>query len=166
MALLPALGIAGVTALVDYSKSKAEKAALKQQAGIADINAGYADKRARNAIDLGRNQIEDYQRNVSAFKSSQINALADNGIDVSQGSAIDLLASTEMQAQSDVDTLRYNAALQSWGHRVEQTNYMNQASSLRAQAKSIKPLFNALLSGGKTFMFAGGLQGMGAGGAS
>ncbi|QHI17191.1 hypothetical protein [Acinetobacter haemolyticus] len=159
--MLPALAIAGVNALSEYQKSKAAKAAYKQQAKIADINADLSDKQARTAIDSGRNQVEDYQRNVSAFKSSQINALADNGIDVSQGSAIDLLASTEMQAQSDIDTLRYNAALQSWGHRVEQTNFVNQARGLRTQANSINPVFNAVMAGGQSFMQAGGLKGLG-----
>lgn len=164
MALGPAAAFAGFKALNTYNKSKAEKKAYQQQAKIADLNAQLEDNQARNSIDYGRNQVEDYQRNVGAFKSSQINALADNGIDVSQGSAIDLLASTEMQAQSDIDTLRYNAALQSWGHQVNKTNYVNQARGLRVQANSINPIFNALLNGGQAFMQAGGLQGMGGAG--
>ncbi|MCH7392421.1 hypothetical protein [Acinetobacter dispersus] len=166
MALGPAAAFAGFKALNTYNKSKAEKNAYKQQAQIADLNAQLEDNQARGAIDSGRNQIEDYQRNIGAFKSSQINALADNGIDVSQGSAIDLLASTEIQAQNDIDTLRYNAALQSWGHQVNKTNYANQARGLRVQANSINPIFDALLDGAGSFMQAGGLQGLGKGGVS
>ncbi|ENW78228.1 hypothetical protein F909_03914 [Acinetobacter sp. ANC 3929] len=163
MAIAPAAAFAGFKALNTYNKSKAAKKAYKQQAQIADINATQEDIQARNAIEYGQNQVEDYQREVSSFKSSQINALADNGIDVSQGSAIDLLASTEMQAQSDIDTLRYNAALQSWGHQVNKTNYVNQARGLRVQANSINPIFDALLDGAGSFMQAGGLQGLGGG---
>lgn len=143
-----ALAVMGVQALSNYSKLSAQKDSLKQQAKLADQNATYADIQARDSIDSGRNQVTDYQRNLGAFKSSQINAMADNGIDVSQGSAIDMLASTETMAQSDIDNIKYNAALESWGHKVEQTNYMNQASSLRAQSDSIHPLFDTLLSMG------------------
>ncbi|MFW1952210.1 hypothetical protein [Acinetobacter beijerinckii] len=165
--MLPQLAIAGVNALSTYKKSKAEKDALKQQAQIAEMNAGLADQQARGAIDYGRNQVEDFQRGLSSFKSSQINALADNGIDVSQGSAIDILASTDIQGQSDIDTLRYNAALQSWGHNVDKNNYQNQANGLRVQAKSINPIFNALMAGGQSFAQSGGLQSLGnLGGAS
>ncbi|MCH7333484.1 hypothetical protein [Acinetobacter modestus] len=165
--MLPQLAIAGINALDTYNKKKAEKEALKQQAIIADINAGLEDQQARGAIDYGRNQIEDYQRGITSFKSSQINALAENGVDVSQGSAIDILASTDIQGQSDIDTLRYNAALQSWGHQVNKNNYQNQANGLRVQAKSIKPIFNALMAGGQSFAQTGGFQALGnLGGAS
>lgn len=157
----PQLAIAGVNALSTYAKSKAQKSALNQQAGIADLNATLEDQQARGSIEYGRNQVEDYQRSLSSFKSSQINALASNGIDVSQGSAIDLLASTEMQGQGDIENLRYNAALQSWGHQVNKTNYQNQANSLRAQAKSINPAFSALMAGASSFAQSGGLQGIG-----
>ncbi len=159
--MLPQLAIAGVNALSAYSKYKAEKSALKQQAETAAMNASLSDQQARNATDYGRNQVEDYQRGLSSFKSSQINALAENGVDVSQGSAIDILASTDIQAQSDIDNLRYNAALQSWGHRVEQTNYINQSRGLRYQADSINPLLNALTTGVSSFAQSGGFQGLG-----
>ncbi|MFX5358934.1 hypothetical protein ABTD15_19730, partial [Acinetobacter baumannii] len=74
-----------------------------------------------------------------------INALAENGIDVTQGSAIDLLASTEMLAQGDIDSIKYNAALQSWGHKVQATNYRNQAENYRVAAKSIRPVLSTIL---------------------
>lgn len=145
------LAVMGVQALSSFSKLNAQKDSLKQQAKLADQNATYADIQARNSIDSGRNQVTDYQRNLGDFKSSQINAMADNGIDVSQGSAIDVLASTEMLAQADLDNIKYNAALESWGHQVEKTNYVNEANSLRAQADSIHPLFDSLLSAGSSF---------------
>lgn len=145
------LAVMGVQALSTFSKLNAQKDSLKIQANLANQNATYADIQARDSIDLGRNQVTDYQRNLTSFKSSQINAMADNGIDVSQGSAIDVLASTEMMAQSDLDNIKYNAALESWGHQVEQTNYINEANSLRAQADSIHPLFDSLMSVGSSF---------------
>lgn len=157
--LYAAIAKAAVKGGTTYLKLKAQKQALEQQAEFADANATLADIQARDAIDSGRNAVADYQRNVSAFKSSQVNALAENGIDVTEGSAIDLLASTEMVAQGDIDTLKYNAAMQSWGHRVEQTNFLNQKNVLITQAKSIRPRLNAELSAMNEFastMFGGG----------
>ncbi|HCQ9654373.1 TPA: hypothetical protein PKT84_002346 [Acinetobacter baumannii] len=137
--------VKGVEALANYGKLKAQKKALKQQENLALYNATLSDNQARQAIEDGTNAVTDYQRNVSAFKSSQINALAENGIDVSQGSAIDLLASTEMLAQGDIDSIKYNAALQSWGHKVQETNYRNQAENYRVAAKSIRPVLSTIL---------------------
>ncbi|MDP7813821.1 hypothetical protein QWI38_11995 [Acinetobacter pittii] len=138
--------VKGVEALSTYGKLKSQKKALQQQEQLALSNATLSDNQARQAIEDGTNAVTDYQRNVSAFKSSQINALAENGIDVTQGSAIDLLASTEMLAQGDIDSIKYNAALQSWGHKVQETNFRNQAENYRVAAKSIRPLTNTLLS--------------------
>ena len=154
------LAIAAAQGISEYNKSKGQKKALKQQAEIAEQNALNADIQARNSIETGRSQLEDYQRNVANFKSSQINALAENGIDVSQGSAIDILAGTEMTAQKDTDTLRYNAALESWGHKVEATNFRNQANGYTAQAKAINPVRNGIVAG-VTSYFSGGMGGLG-----
>lgn len=137
--------VKGVEALSSYAKMKAQKQAFKQQEKPALYNATLSDNQARQAIEDGTNAVTDYQRNVSAFKSSQINALAENGIDVTQGSAIDLLASTEMLAQGDIDSIKYNAALQSWGHKVQATNYRNQAENYRVAAKSIRPVLSTIL---------------------
>ncbi len=153
-----AIAVAAVQGIMTYSKLKAQKDAYKNQAQIAEYNATTADMQARGAIESGRNAVTDYQRNVGAFKSSQINGLAENGIDVTQGSAIDILASTEMMAQADIDNIKYNAALESWGHQVERTNYRNQANAYRAQAKSVRPLFNSFMKAGEQFasMYGGG----------
>ncbi|HCQ9956834.1 hypothetical protein R4610_06720 [Acinetobacter baumannii] len=157
--LYQAIATAAVKGATTYLKLKALKQSLEQQADIAGENATLADIQARDAIDDGRNSVTDYQRNLSGFKSSQINALAENGIDVTQGSAIDILASTEMLAQNDIDTLKYNAAMKSWGHRVQENNFINQKNSLLAQAKSVRPRLNAELAAMDQFassMFGGG----------
>lgn len=159
--LYQAIATAAVKGGTTYLKLKALKQSLEQQADIAGENATLADIQARDAIDDGRNTVTDFQRNLSGFKSSQINALAENGIDVTQGSAIDLIASTEMLAQGDIDTIKYNAAMRSWGHRVQQTNYLNQQKSLTAQAKSVRPRLNAELAA--MDQFASSLSGGGGG---
>lgn len=137
--------VKGVEALSNYAKMKAQKQSFKDQEKLALYNATLSDNQARQAIEDGTNAVTDYQRNVSAFKSSQINALAENGIDVTQGSAIDLLASTEMLAQGDIDSIKYNAALQSWGHKVQATKYRNKATKYRVAAKSIRPVLSTIL---------------------
>ncbi|MCF1332639.1 hypothetical protein LH678_09915 [Acinetobacter baumannii] len=159
--LYQAIATAAVKGATTYLKLKALKQSLEQQADIAGENATLADIQARDAIDDGRNSVTDYQRNLSGFKSSQINALAENGIDVAQGSAIDILASTEMMAQNDIDTLKYNAAMKSWGHRVQETNFINQKNSLLAQAKSVRPRLNAELAA--IDQFASSMMGGGGG---
>lgn len=151
-----ALAVGGLDAMSTYQKLSAQKQALKEQAKLARQNATLADNEARDALDIGREDVTEYQRNLSGFKSSQINALAENGIDVSQGSAIDVLASSDMIGQNDIDNIKYNAALASWGHKVEQTNYLNQANSLDAQAKAVRPQFNSTMAFARGFFSAGG----------
>jgi hypothetical protein len=158
--LYAAIAQAAVKGATTYLKLKAQKQTLEQQRDMAQANATMADQQARGAIESGRNTVEDYQRNIGGFKSSQINAMAENGLDVTQGSAIDILASTDMMAQGDLENIKYNAAMKSWGFRVEETNFINQRNALDAQAKSVRPRLNAELAAmdqfGSSMMGGGG----------
>ena len=135
-----------------YSSSKAQKQGLRAESTIARENAALAEQQGRNEIDLGRGQIEQLQQQGAQFESTQKNIMADNGIDISTGSAIDILASTRQQVAADTNTLRANAALSAWGHRVNATNLTNQANMASASAKNISPLRNAVMTLGKSAM--------------
>lgn len=144
-----------------YSDSKAQKKGLKAQAAVDRQNAAIAEQRGRNSIELGRRNMEQLQLKGALLESTQKNIMADNGIDVSTGSPIDILASTRQITAVDTDTLRFNAALESWGHKVQAMNSTNSANMATAQAKNISPLRSGVMTFGKSIMSeaqkAGGL---------
>ena len=146
MCSIPMAIVGGAKAISSFTQSSAEKNALQAQEKALRHNATLADIQARDSIEKGRSEVENYQRQTSAFKSSQNNIMAENGIDVTEGSAIDILASTDMVSQADVNNLKYNAAMESWGHQVQKNNLNNQANGVGAQASAISPVRNMLLS--------------------
>lgn len=158
--------VPGASSAIDglsaYSSASAQKKGLRAESAIARQNAGIEEQRGRNSIELGRQQIEQLQQQGAQLESTQKNTMADNGIDVSTGSAIDILAGTRQLTNADVDTMRYNAALESWGHQVNATNYTNQANMAYAQSKNISPMRSGLMTLTKSFIGeaqqAGGLK--------
>lgn len=71
------------------------------------------------------------------FAGRQNAMLAASGL-TTGGSAADIAADTAMGIELDANALRYSTAKEKWGFDVQATDFMNQASQSRAQAKNAK----------------------------
>lgn len=110
-----------------YSQYQAADFEAKQAGANADLSAtraAYAEQ--RGAAEAGRLRSEGSQ-----LVSEQKVALASSGVDISTGSAPNLFASTRAQSEQDVQTARSNAAMEAWGHRVEEAGYRAQRKIAR-----------------------------------
>lgn len=136
-----------------YNSAKAEKAQLKHQARMAEINADLSRHKAEGAFVQGRSQIASTMRQHGQALAQQRASMASRGIDMGYGSAAEARATSEFYAETDYNTMSANALRNAWGYRQEATNYENQALMARANAKAIDPgkqAFSTLLASAAT----------------
>jgi hypothetical protein len=154
------------SAIGGYFGAKSSKAALASQAAtlngqaaIADTNARIAELGAQSALMQGEKQVASITLKAGQLKSSQRAAMAANGIDLGEGSAAEIQASTDIMKEVDSNTITANAVSNAWGYKTQATNYKNEAlmkrtgaDSVSASAGSISPFSAAATSllGGAT----------------
>ena len=109
--------------------------AASYQAQVANNNAKAAEQNAEytaHAGDLKAVQTSEKSAGrVGAVKA----AMAANGIDTNQGSAVDVNTSARTEGQQDTQMVQNNAALQVYGYRVQSMNFKSQAQLDSAEAE-------------------------------
>lgn len=128
---------AGASAMGASNSAKAQQAGLNYQAEVAANNAQIAEWQAQDAIRQGQEQEQQSRLQYAATKATQRAALAANGVALDEGSAVDILTSTDYADVVDASTIRANAARAAWGYRTQGTNYRDNATALRAGAGAI-----------------------------
>lgn len=109
-----------------YASAKNEKSAF-------NYNAQVYGQQAADALQRGREAEYRYRENVSRVTGSQRAALAANGVDLGQGSALDILAETDALGSRDAALIRLNAEREAYGYQTRQ-------AQARFAARSINPL--------------------------
>lgn len=127
-----------------YFGAKTQKANLRGQAVVAESNARLAELSAQSALLQGQKQVASLTMKAGQIKGSQRAAMAANGIDLGEGSAAELQASTEIMKDLDKNQLEANAMAQAWGYRMQKTNYEGEALSARAGASAINPAASSI----------------------
>jgi hypothetical protein len=130
---------AGVTAYGASQQADAQKKAANYQAQVEANNAKIAAWQRSDAIQRGEQDAQRSMRERSAMIGKQRAALAANGVDLNQGSALDLLASTEFLGQEEVNTIQSNAAREAWGYQIQGANYSNNSSFEQWKARNASP---------------------------
>lgn len=137
-AVLGLQGLAAGTSLAGaYFGAESQKLAMRGAAQIADINARQSELAAQQELARGNAQVAELTSRAGQVKSAQRAALAANGVDLGEGSAAEVLTSTDIQKEQDVNTITANAVRAAWGQRMQATNFRNEALSRRASANSI-----------------------------
>lgn len=134
------MGAGMVTSAIGaWSAAKSQKIALQGQAAMSEMNARLAEQSAQQELAKGNDQIAQTTRRAGQIKSAQRTAMSANGIDLGEGSAAEVLATTDILKEEDVNTLHANAVRAAWGQKIQATNYQNSAMMQRAGAASISP---------------------------
>lgn len=129
-----------------YNKAKGEKAAANYNAAVARNNAQMSEWMAEDAVRRGMDTKRKTQLQASQLKGRQRAMLAERGIDLGEGSALDLLTDTDLFGQIDANTVEANAAREAFGYKAQATNYLAEAGFQQARASSISPGRSALTS--------------------
>lgn len=90
---------------------------------IAEYNQTIAGYQSRDAIDRGKEREKRFRDDASRLQGSQRAALAAQGIEIDDDSALDLLADTASSIEIDAITIRNNAAREAWGYAVQAQDY-------------------------------------------
>ena len=130
---------AGASAIGAYGQAKSQKSALGFQAQMADANAQLAERRAQIALDQGAYQAMEIERSGARAKGSQLASFGAKGVVLGEGTALAVVAGTEMVSAEDAQQARINAVRAAWGHRTDATNMRNEGIAARANAKGINP---------------------------
>jgi len=131
-----ALGAASsiMSAAVGLGQAKAAASAYNEQAKLARRNALAAEAQAKNAAYSGAEEEQAVRRKGRRVMGAQAAGYGANNIDISSGSALDVLNSTNYDNLMDALAVRRNAANEVYGYQTEAVNSRNQAKSYQTAA--------------------------------
>lgn len=133
---------------VEAAKSSADALRLRGEADkfVYDTNARVSEMQAQDALQRGDKAVTQVKRQVRQTVGAQRAALAAQGVDVNEGSAVDLQAETAGFGALDALTIKNNAYREAWGYKTQalQSSLRGELalSSSRVQAN------NTILTGG------------------
>lgn len=122
-----------------YNKSKADKTAYETQAAVARNNAEYSESQARDAIRRGQVAENDVRRRTAQLEGSQRARLAANGIDLGEGSALNILMDTAFFGENDALNVRDNSNREATALRTQGSNQTAAANLYQTRADSESP---------------------------
>lgn len=135
------------------TQAKAQAQIARNNAIVAENNAQYEDKRAKDALDRGNTDANNLRRRVGQVEGTQRAAFAGGGVSLDSDSPLDILSDTVTLGQQDVGSTLKNAQRESYGYRMGAYNYRSQgnnftasANAYQSQASGISPIFSAFSS--------------------
>ena len=126
--------------------SDAQRSSLDYQASVAANNATLAGEKADIATQNGQAGAENQELKVAQTLGMQRAGLSANGVVLNGGSAANLLQSTQMVGQKDVDQIQTNALREAWGYNTQAADDTSNAKALTNMAGAISPATAALSS--------------------
>lgn len=137
-------GFSAITAaLGSFNQASALKAANQYQAQVSKNNAQISQWQSSQAIVSGQEEEEKSDLRYGQLYATQRATYAANGVDISEGSPIDVLATTKFIGNVDAATIKDNALRQAWGYQVAGTNATNSGNFYSAAADNINPAVSA-----------------------
>lgn len=101
-----------------------------------EFNSTIAELGAQSALSAGQDQVAAQTLKAGQVKSSQRSAMAANGVDLGEGSAVDVQDTTDIIKEIDSRTLQANALRAAWGYRFQGMEAQMQASSQAFNSKA------------------------------
>lgn len=149
VAVVAVVGSATMQGVQAAQQADAAKKAAAYNAQIASNNATIDAQNRSSSLQQGEVDAQNAMRKQASMTGDQRAQMSANGIDITQGSAQDMLASTKFLGGIDVNTIQSNAARQAWGYSVQGMNDQNSATMEAWKANSINPAaIGAMTAGG------------------
>lgn len=147
-----ALGIGGtiLSTVGAYNQASATRSAYQYQAQVDANNAQIAQWQASDAIQRGQTEEQNVRLKTAGLISSQRAQMAANGVDLSEGSPIDILATSKFMGERDALQVKDNALRSAWGYTVQANNQTASSEFNKYAASNVSPITSAgssLLSG-------------------
>lgn len=136
------LAATATSALGTITSTYANYQQAQAEAGVAKMNRDRENERVVDAIARGREDERTLGREQSRFAGAQRAAMAANGIDLSFGSAADMLADTAQFQSEDRAKHSRNVIREVEGYDISAANFEGQRRAAKAAGTA------ALISGG------------------
>ena len=140
--LIATIGSAAMSAYSAYNQSQQSKAAYNYQAEVGRNNAKIAEWNAQEVTRQGEQELIAHQRKVAALTGTQRAAFGSRGIDLSEGSALNILSDTAYLGEQDAITIKDNTAKKAWQARMQGYNDSTNAELLQSRADGENPLLS------------------------
>lgn len=134
-----------------YQTAQASEDAAEYNAAVARNNETMANHEKAAEAERGVQAELDQRRQTRLFKGAQITSMAAAGLDLSEGSAADILAGTDYMGEVDALRIRDDSARKQWAIGEKAKGFAAESAMESAKAKSINP---ALAAGGSILMGA------------
>lgn len=106
---------------ITSAKGQYESGKANQE--LANANARIADIQADDALVRGREAEGIHRKRTKALIGSQRARFGAQGVDINDGSALDVQADAAYLGELDALTIRNNAAREAWGYKVQAEDY-------------------------------------------
>ena len=158
-AMTLALAAGDLSALSAAANASAQNRQAKHQANVAEAQAQQARNQAKITAEQGRIEAESLDRERSALTRRYADLQAGNaaafgalGVDMSSGSALDVMKGNAARYAQDVGENRYQKAVSEWAARQNVNAALTSARNYDAQASYYKSTVQGL---GSTLLTAG-----------
>lgn len=138
-----------------WAQSNAQSAQGEYEASGYEINARLSEAQAADARHRGKLDEKAHRKDVKRLIGSQRAAMAAQGIDLEDGSALDVVGDTAAQGELDALTIRNNAWREAWGY---ETQAIDSRSRGRFASMASKAAARDTLITGGMKAFGHGLQ--------
>ena len=134
------MGMQGIGMVMQYQGQKAQAQAQQQQydyqAQVNENNKQIAEWQAQDAVDRGSVKEKQHRIKVSQLKGRQRSVLAASGVEVDDGSALDILGDTAELGELDALTIRSNSEREAYDYKVAAMNQGAQAGINRVSGQN------------------------------
>lgn len=136
--VLEAVAVAGLgmSVMGQQRQAAAARAQANYQAQVQRNNEIIANRRADQILAEGQEERRRRKAQIGQLSASQTASLAAQGVDVTTGSAVDLLADTAALGEVELQEIDRVAELEAYNMRVQAQNYASQAGLFDAQARN------------------------------
>jgi hypothetical protein len=133
-----AAGLLGtaVGAVSSYSQGKSQQAMYNYQAQVAEQNRKIALQNAAVERQSGIEEARLQRIKTLQAVGSQETAMAANGMDVTQGTSLDILEDTSAMGELDALQIQYNSEKKALVYEQQADNYANEANLDRLSGKN------------------------------
>jgi hypothetical protein len=145
---------AGFSAMSARRDAQTKKNELGYQAQVDSNNAAIAGYQAQIAQQVGAAKEQDSRLQTAAQFGAERAHMAAGGIDLGQGSATDVLASTEYMGERNAAMIRDDTNRQVWQYHNQQAAYTADQQARLAEQSAINPdmaAFGSLLGSASSF---------------
>jgi len=148
----PSIFFSALGAVVSFAGARAQGKAEQQrydyQAKVDANNKKVSEWKAQDAIARGDIKEKQHRLKVSQLKGRQNAVISAGGIEVADGSALDILADTAWMGELDALTIRSNSEREAYDYRVQASNQgaQSQLNTMAGQNAATAGNYNAMTS--------------------